>query len=98
MVKEIKNRGRFVHLFALPWCCILPIAVAVFGFAGGTLGIFLSKFTPYFLTISIALIGYSNYNVWFGKFRSFQHRFWVVIITIISILAWLWSFNRMGWI
>lgn len=89
MVKE--KLRNFIHIFAVPWCCILPIALAVFGLAGGTVGIFLLKFTPFFLIISIALIGYANYNVWFGGFTSIQHRVWVVLITILAVLAWLWS-------
>ena len=103
MVKEEKNKKKsfvnFIHIFALPWCCIFPIAVAFFGLAGGTLGTFLSRFTPFFLIISITLISYANYNVWFGKFRSVQHRIWVVLITILTILAWLWSITFvMKWI
>jgi len=89
MVKE--KLRNFIHIFAVPWCCILPLALAVFGLAGGTLGVFLSKFTPFFLIISIALISYANYNVWFGKFTSIQHRVWVSLITILAVLAWLWS-------
>ena len=99
MVKGNKTFGEFIHVFAVPWCCILPIALAIFGLAGGTVGIFLSRFTPFFLIISIILIGYANYNVWFGGFRSIQHRVWVVLITILAVLAWLWSLIFvMGWI
>ena len=94
MVKEkIKN---FIHIFAVPWCCILPLALALFGLAGGTVGIFLSKFTPLFLIISIVLIGYANYNVWFGKFKTLKHRIYVSLITIVAIALWIWSFLRMG--
>jgi len=100
MVKEIKKKSfrNFIHIFALPWCCIFPIAVAFFGLAGGAIGVFLSRFTPFFLAISIILISYANYNVWFGRFRSIQHRIYVSVITLISIILWLWSFYRMGWI
>ena len=96
MVKE--KLENFIHIFAVPWCCILPLALALFGLAGGTVGIFLSKFTPLFLIISIVLIGYANYNVWFGKFKTLKHRIYVSLITIIAIVLWIWSFSRMGWI
>jgi len=96
MVKEkLKN---FIHIFAVPWCCILPLALVFFGLASGTAGIFLSKLTPLFLTISIILIGYANYNVWFGKFKTLKHRIYVSLITIVAIVLWIWSFLRMGWI
>ena len=96
MVKE--KLRNFIHIFAVPWCCILPLALAFFGLAGGTIGIFLSKFTPLFLTISIILIGYANYNVWFGRFKTLKHRIYVSLITIVAIVLWIWSFSRMGWI
>ena len=93
-MKDMNKKGRFapfMNMFALPWCCIFPIAVAALGLAGGTIGVLLSQFTQYFLVISIALIGYSNYNVWFGRFRSTRHKVWVSLITGFSIVAWLWS-------
>ena len=100
MVKENKKKGwkNYFHIFALPWCCILPIAVAFFGLAGGALGSFLSKFTPYLLIISILLITYANYNVWVGSFKTTKHRIYVSLITIFAIILWIWSFSRMGWI
>ena len=102
MVKEEKNEEKsfvnFIHIFALPWCCILPITVAFFGLAGGALGAFLSKITPYFLIISIVLISYANYNVWVGDFKTIKHRIYVSLITIVTIILWIWSFSRMGWI
>ncbi|MCH8945955.1 MAG: hypothetical protein IIA85_03465 [Nanoarchaeota archaeon] len=100
MVKEDKKKSlvNYIHIFAVPWCCILPIAIAVFGLAGGGLGIFLSRFTPLFLALSILLIGYANYNVWLGRYRTTNHRIYVSLITLISIALWLWSFSRMGWI
>ena len=95
MVKDVnKKKGKFapfMNAFALPWCCILPIAVAAFGLAGGTIGVFLAPLTPYLLIISMGLIGYSNYNVWFGRFRSTRHKVWVTLITTFSVVAWLWS-------
>ena len=94
MVKE--KLENFIHIFAVPWCCILPLALALFGLAGGTVGIFLSKFTPLFLIISIVLIGYANYNVWFGKFKTLKHRIYVSLITIVAIVLWIWAFLRMG--
>lgn len=100
MKKEDKKKiwKNYFSVLALPWCCILPILVALFGLTSGTLGIYLSNLTPYFLIISILLITYSNYNVWFGKFKTINHRIYVSLITIISILLWIWSFSRMGWI
>jgi len=88
MVNKFKN---YFHVFALPWCCVLPIGVAFFGLAGGALGAFLSQLTPVFLVLSIILIGYANYNVWVLKHGPIQTRVWVILITVFSILLWLWS-------
>jgi len=94
-MKGLKN---YFSIIAVPWCCILPIGVALFGLAGGALGTFLSKLTPYFLVISITLIGYSNYNVWFGDFKTLKHGIYVTIITLIAIILWTWSIvYRMRW-
>lgn len=99
MKKQIKKSYvNYFHIFAVPWCCILPVAVAFFGFAGGALGAFLMKLTPYLLGISILLIGFANYNVWLGKFRTINHRVYVSLITLLSIGLWIWSFFRMDWI
>jgi len=93
--KSFKN---YLNYFAIPWCCIFPIAAAFFGLAGGALGIFLSKLTPLFFILSVLLIGYANYNVWLGNYRTVNHRIHVSIITLISIVLWIWSiFFRMGW-
>ena len=89
MVKE--KLRNFIHIFAVPWCCILPISAAFFGLAGGALGIFLSKLTPYFLILSVLLIGYANYNVWLGNYKTVKHRIYVSVITLISIVLWIWS-------
>jgi hypothetical protein len=85
---SIKN---YLNIFALPWCCILPISVAAFGLAGGALGAFLSQFTSIFLVLSVILIGYSNYKVWIIKQGLFQTKVWVVAITIFAVATWLWS-------
>ena len=94
MPKRSKKKGikNYLHAFALPWCCILPIAAASLGAGSGALAALIAPFTPIFLAISIVLIGYANYNVWFGKFRkSERHKIWVFFITIFATLAWLWS-------
>ena len=93
MVKKGKKKSfvNYIHIFAVPWCCILPIAVAFFGLAGGALGIFLSKLTPYFFILSVLLIGYANYNVWIGNYKTVKHRVYISVITLISIALWIWS-------
>ena len=93
-----KTFSDYMQFLAVPWCCIFPIAAAFFGLAGGAFGIFLSKLTPLFFILSVLLIGYANYNVWFGSYRTVNHRIHVSIITLISIALWIWSiFFRMGW-
>jgi len=96
MVKE--KLRNFIHIFALPWCCIFPIAAAFFGLAGGALGVFLMKLNPLFFILSVLLIGFANYSVWFGGYKTTKHRIYVSLITLISIALWTWSiFIRMGW-
>ena len=93
-----KSFVNYMHIFAVPWCCILPIAVALFGLTSGALGLFLSKLTPLFFILSVLLIGFANYNVWIGRYRTINHRIYVFIITLISAALWIWSiFFRMGW-
>ena len=95
MAKRLKGKEKvkyYLHAFALPWCCILPIAAALLGVGGGALAAIIAPFTPFFLTISVIFIGYANYNVWFGKFRKSEvHKFWVVAITIFAILSWTYT-------
>jgi len=85
------NLNSYLHIFALPWCCVIPVTFALFGLAGGALGTFLSQFTPIFLVLSIILIGYSNYSVWVLKQGPIQTKVWVIAITIFAIFTWTWS-------
>jgi hypothetical protein len=89
MMKE--DLKSYLHVFALPWCCVLPVTLSLFGLAGGALGAFLLQLTPTFLTLSVVLIGYSNYRVWILKHGPSQTRVWVALITLFAILTWLWS-------
>ena len=84
-------------LIALPWCCVVPIILSFLGLGSATMGRFLMKFLPLFIITSVTLIGYANYNVHFGSHKVAKSaKVWVGITTVISILLWIWSFNRMG--
>ena len=88
-----------VPLFAVPWCCVLPVIISFFGLGSVAIGSFLMQLLPLFILISVVLMSYANYNVYFSSHKIAKHgKIWVGINTIIAILLWVWSFNRMGFI
>ena len=88
-----------IPLIALPWCCVLPVIISFFGLGSAAIGSFFMKFFPLFIIISIVMISYANYNVYFGSHKVAKRgKIGVGITTFIAILLWVWSFNRMGFI
>lgn len=85
-----------IPIFALPWCCVVPIAVSFLGVGSATVANALRQFTPLFIALSVGLIGWSNYSVWLGGHRTKRAKIWVGTTTTIALLLWVWSFNRMG--
>lgn len=82
----------------MPWCCIIPVALSLLGVASPALARGLMNITIPLLLLSVFFIGYANYWVYSGKCRRRRNKILVLISTVISILLWLWSFSRMGWI
>jgi len=63
-----KNSSMFSVAFAVPWCCVLPAGLAVFGLAGtAAMEIVLMKYMPFMLGLSVVFLGRANYLVHIKK-------------------------------
>jgi len=99
-VNKVKANGNVklslgAFFFSIPWCCITPAGLSLFGFLGaaGTVrGLLMEAFYPLFI-ISLLLLGRANYLILFKKHGSRISRA-VVFVSTFGALA-LWAF-RLG--
>ena len=56
--------GAVLAAIGASLCCILPIAVAVLGIGSAALGARLEPYRPYFLVLTIAILGYAFYRAY----------------------------------
>jgi len=63
-----KSSSIFSVAFAVPWCCVVPAGLAVFGLAGtAAIKIILMKYVPVFFLLSALFLGRANYLVHIKK-------------------------------
>ena len=63
-----KSSSMFSVAFAVPWCCVLPAGLAVFGLAGTVaMKTILMKYMPFMLGLSVVFLGRANYLVHIKK-------------------------------
>lgn len=92
---ELKNTGSGISgfLLSLPWCCIAPAFLSLYGFLGaaGSTRIFVSEiFYPLFF-LSILFLARAGYLSFYRKKGSNLSRA-VVFVSIIGALI-LWGFR-----
>ncbi len=56
--------GTVVAALGASLCCILPVAVAVFGVGSAALGAKLEPLRPYFLVLTAAILGFAFYRAY----------------------------------
>jgi len=96
-LREDQNMGYSLagFFFSLPWCCITPALLSLFGFfgaVGATRGFLLEVFYPLFL-ISVLLLGRANYLSFYKKRGSRVSRALVLISTAFALILWAFRFG-----
>lgn len=83
-----KNSSMFSVAFAVPWCCVLPAGLAVFGLAGtAAMKIILMKYMPFMLGLSAVFLGRANYLVHIKKQgnRTSHIVVWIATVTAVGL-------------
>ena len=86
-----KNSSMFSVAFAVPWCCVLPAGLAVFGLAGtAAMKIILMKYIPFMLGLSALFLGRANYLVHIKKQGNRASHIVVWISTVAAVGLWFY--------
>lgn len=86
-----KSSSMFSVAFAVPWCCVLPAGLAVFGLAGtAATKIILMKYMPYMLGLSVVFLGRANYLVHIKKQGNLISHIVVWISTLTAVGLWFY--------
>ncbi|MFQ5998134.1 MAG: hypothetical protein ACE5KO_02405 [Candidatus Bathyarchaeia archaeon] len=85
-----RNRSLY-GLVALPWCCVVPVAISWIGAGSAFVAALFAPFTLPLLGTSVLLLGYSHYRTWIRGNRSRPQLFWLGFATALSVGFWSWS-------
>lgn len=89
-----KSTSMFSVAFAVPWCCVLPAGLAVFGLAGtAAMKILLMKYMPLMLGLSIVFLGRANYLVHIKKQGNRVSHIVVWMSTLTAVGLWSYWFQ-----
>jgi len=99
-INEVKANGNVklsigAFFFSIPWCCITPAGLSLFGFlgaAGAARGLLIEAFYPLFI-ISLLLLGRAHYLIYFKKHGSRISKAVVWASTIGALALWAFRFG-----
>jgi len=99
-INEVKPYGNVrlslgAFFLSIPWCCITPAGLSLFGFLGaaGAARLFLHEITLPLLGISLILLGRAHYLIYFKKHGSKISRAVVWLSTIGALTLWAFHFG-----
>jgi len=79
-------------VLALPWCCVLPAALAFSGIGAGLLGNVRGLLGWGSLALSVALIARANWLVWIRNQGAPPARRWTAIFSTVAVALWGFRF------
>ncbi len=79
-------------ILALPWCCLVPAALAVSGVGAGVAGSLTGPLGWGSFTLSVALIARANWLVLVRGQGAPGVRRWTVIFSMAAVALWTWRF------
>ena len=75
---------------SVPWCCVLPAALALLGAAGaGTARLVAEELMPYLLGLAVVLLGRAHYLVHVRQQGAPWARWTVWMATALAGILWL---------
>lgn len=73
---------------SIPWCCIVPPALAAAGTASSLAARSLGGATPWFLALSVGLFARAHYLLWVRRHGSPRTRLLTVVLTVVAGFFW----------
>jgi hypothetical protein len=93
---NVKLRGPHLAgtggLLALPWCCLVPAALAFSGAGAGLLGVVRGPLGWSSLALSVALVGRANWLVWVRGQGAPAARRWTLLFSAAAAVLWAMRF------
>lgn len=81
---------------AVPWCCVVPAALASLGLASSVLGSWLAAGTPAFFLMSAGFLGRAHYLIWAKRHGSPNARITTLVLT--AAVVWTWALRLAPWL
>lgn len=99
-INEVKAYGNVklglgAFFFSIPWCCIAPAGLSLFGLlgaAGAARGLLMEAFYPLFI-ISLLLLGRAHYLIFFKRRGSRISRAVTWAFTVGALALWAFRFG-----
>ena len=82
------NHGLFGMLAALPWCCVVPAALASAGMASTVAARWLMAGSPFLLLLTVASLSRAHYLIWAKHHGSVLARVITLVATAAAIVLW----------
>ena len=79
-------------ILALPWCCVVPAALAFSGVGAGLAGGVRGPLGWGSLALSVALIARANWLVLVRGQGARTARRWTVLFSTAAVVLWAWRF------
>ncbi len=87
---SVKSYSVSSVAFAVPWCCVLPAVLSVFGLGGtAAMRLTLMRYTPFLLIFSVFFLGRANYLVHVRKQGNRTSHLIVWLSTLVALVLWL---------
>ena len=77
---------------ALPWCCVVPAALAFSGAGAGLAAGLVGPLGWGSVALSVALIARANWLVWVRRQGARAARRWTVLFSMAAVALWAWRF------
>jgi hypothetical protein len=77
---------------ALPWCCVVPAALAFSGAGASLAGGIRGPLAWGAVAASVALIARANWLVWVRRQGAPAARRWTALFSTVAVAFWAWRF------
>lgn len=79
-------------ILALPWCCVVPAALAVSGVGTSVAGSLTGPLGGGSFALSVALIARANWLVLVRRQGAPGPRRWTILFSTAAVMLWVWRF------
>lgn len=111
---ETTRKSIWIHLGTIAaalgasLCCIVPVAVALLGVGSAALGAKLEPFRPYFLVLTLAILGFAFYQAYKpqkcepgeacavpASRRRQRVLLWIVAVVAVALMSFPYYVNKL---